>query len=251
MAISDIPPPVFTDRRQTSLVVHRHIRDLIINNVLPPGTRLKQAELARQFGISRAPIREAFRMLQEEGLIDADLNYAAQVRMFDAEGLDQLYGARIALESLGVRISTGRLDENDNATAHAALSRMRWCRESGDMESWAQAHRDFHSACMSKVVNPVARTVRSYAERSERYVRLYQRWFPESFTTADREHEQILSAVLGTDPDVSAELIANHLARTARAVLSRLAPDSRFPAVEEAVTIFALRDPSGTVVRPQ
>jgi DNA-binding GntR family transcriptional regulator len=60
-----------SDPRRTSIDVHTHLRDLIISGALPPGTELKQAELARVFAVSRTPLREAFRMLQEEGLISA------------------------------------------------------------------------------------------------------------------------------------------------------------------------------------
>lgn len=128
--MGELPPrPVFTDRRSTSIEVHKHLRDLILDSTLPPGTVLKQAELARQFGTSRAPpLREAFRMLQEEGLIEADLNQAGRVRALDANELDQLYGARIALESLGVRVTTGRLTTAEATRAQQLLDTMEQLR---------------------------------------------------------------------------------------------------------------------------
>lgn len=235
--MSELPRPVFTDRRSTSIQVHKHLRDLILDSTLPPGTVLKQAELARQFGTSRAPLREAFRMLQEEGLIEADLNQAGRVRALDANELDQLYGARIALESLGVRVTTGRLTTAEATHAQQLLDTMEQLRADNDLARWGEVHRQFHATCMSRIADPLLRTVNSFAERSERYLRLYQVWHPQSFAGAHQEHEAILAAVRGADSDKAARLMAGHLAHTALAILRDLSPDTSHHAACEAVAM--------------
>src|ERR1700712_2838608 len=122
--VDDLPAPVILDARRVSLDGHQHLRRLIIDNVLPAGTVLLQAQLARTFGVSRTPMREAFRMLQAEGLIDAETTPRARVRDLDPQELDQLYSVRIALESLGTRITAGRLTADEIVEATASLEVM-------------------------------------------------------------------------------------------------------------------------------
>ena len=96
-----------SDPRRTSIDVHAHLRELIVSGVLPPDTELRQAELARVFAVSRTPLREAFRMFQEEGLIAGGLNQRSRVLGFDPDELELLYAGRVTLECLGVRLTAG------------------------------------------------------------------------------------------------------------------------------------------------
>jgi DNA-binding GntR family transcriptional regulator len=232
-----LPRPKFSSPRTTSMELHAHLRRLIIDSVLPPGAVLKQAELARAFGVSRTPMREAFRMLQEEGLIDADLNQRARVRGFDAMELDQLYAARICLESLGCRMSTGTLTAEESRLARECLVSMEQAQKTQDMPVWMESHRRFHSLCMARVTEPLRRTIDSFAERSERYLRLFQLWHPQSIDVAQREHERILTAVEGNDPAVAGSLMAQHLSHTALTVMQDVSPGAEAFAIRESLAM--------------
>ncbi|UZX03039.1 GntR family transcriptional regulator [Arthrobacter sp. CDRTa11] len=235
--LEGLPRPTFSSPRATSLELHSHLRQLITDSLLPPGAILKQAELARVFDVSRTPMREAFRMLQEEGLIEADLNQRAKVKGLDALELDQLYGARICLESLGCRMSTGKLTAEESQEARECLEEMDKARKVQDMSAWMDSHRRFHSLCMSRVSEPLRRTIDSYAQRSERYLRLFQLWHPQSFDAALKEHELILEAVEGMDPQASGSLMAKHLSRTALRVIQDVSPESDALAIREGLAM--------------
>jgi DNA-binding GntR family transcriptional regulator len=235
MALENLPRPVLTDPRKTAVEVHAHLRQLIIDSALPPGTVLKQTELARAFHVSRTPLREAFRMLQEEGLIDADVNQRGRVRGLDPDELDHLYGGRIALESLGVRISTGRLTEDEVRQALSCLDAMDAAHTRADQAEWLRVHRQFHGLCMARAGDPLLRTINSYSERSERYLRLYQLWHPQSFAGAHDEHIAILQAVRANDPARAGSLMAEHLAHTALTVLADVSPQAAGTGVRQAV----------------
>src|SRR5437016_3110357 len=71
------------ESRKTSLFVHATLREMILSGRLHPGERLSQARLAESLNVSRTPMREALRMLQEEGLIDAEPDRRPRVRGFD------------------------------------------------------------------------------------------------------------------------------------------------------------------------
>jgi DNA-binding GntR family transcriptional regulator len=223
------------DPRQTSVEVHGHLRRLIIGGVLPPGTVLKQAELARLFAVSRTPLREAFRMLQEEGLVSAEPNQRSRVLGLDPAELELLYAARITLESLGVRLTAGRLTREESRDAAAAHREMDRAFKAGDLASWAVAHRRFHRLVVCRCGAPVLRTISSYAERSERYVRVDQDNRQDAVAARQCEHMAILEAVRAGDAAEAVRQMANHLAGTARRVVADVAPGRGAPAVEAAV----------------
>ena len=68
--VPDIRKVDLPEARQAIPYVHAYLRECILNGTLPPGTKLSQVSLAAQLGISRTPLREVLRMLQEEGLVE-------------------------------------------------------------------------------------------------------------------------------------------------------------------------------------
>ncbi|MDX2546983.1 GntR family transcriptional regulator [Streptomyces sp. WI04-05B] len=229
--------PVISHPRRTSVEIHDHLRRLILEGVLPVGSELRQAELARRFEVSRTPLREAFRMLQEEGLIDADINHRARVAGLDAADLDCLYAARIALESVGVRLSAGRLTRSEVQEASAQLHDMDRAEVGGDPPAWHEAHRMFHRLLVVRCTPSVLRTITSYAERSERYVRAAQARRPDAFVRRRQEHYDLFTAVVAGQAERAARLSARHLARTAGWVLGDLAPDRASHDVAQALAM--------------
>lgn len=236
-SIDSLAKPRISDPRRTSLDVHLHLRELIISGSLPAGTVLKQAELARVFEVSRTPLREAFRMLQEEGLIEADPNQRPRVRGLDAHELDSLYATRITLEALGVRVTTGRLSSAETQEGRSLLREMDEARSRKDISEWLSAHRRFHRVCTARAMDPLARAIGNYGEQSERYLLTYQSWHPDSFARAHREHVALLRAVGGTDPVLAGSLMAEHLSHTALNVLHDLVDDPPASAIRQALAM--------------
>lgn len=227
-----------SDPRQTSVSVHSYLRDLIIAGVVPPGTQLKQAELARVLAVSRTPLREAFRMLQEEGLVSAEPNQRSVVLGLDAEELDSLYAARVTLEALGARITAGRMTREEVRAAGAAYKEMDRTFRAGDMASWTVAHRRFHRLLVIRCGTPVLRTISSYAEQSERYVRIDQNTRRHDFEARQREHQAIFDAVRDGDGPAAVAEMAGHLSGTARRVVEGYAPGHGTPCVDAALELL-------------
>jgi DNA-binding GntR family transcriptional regulator len=232
-----VPAPLLSDPRRVSLELHGHLRRLIIDDRLPAGTILKQAELARDFGVSRGPLREAFRMLQEEGLIEVSVERAARVRRMSATELDQLYGVRIAVETLAIRISAGNLTGDEIAASRALINAMDAAAASNDVDAWMAAHREFHYVCIARADGPIQRVIRSFAERSERYLRLVPLGHPGSFELARAQHEELWRALVEGTTQLAGELIARHLADGGRKILEAVDPMADDKAIREALTM--------------
>ncbi|MFC4950673.1 GntR family transcriptional regulator [Pseudonocardia sp. GCM10023141] len=231
-----------TDPRRTSIEVHAHLRELIIAGALPPDTELNQAELARIWAVSRTPLREAFRMLQEEGLISVEPNLRSRVLGLDPDELELIYAARVTLESLGVALTAGRLTRDESRAAAAAHREMDRTYRADDLASFAVAHRQFHRLLVGRCGPSVLRTISSYAEQSERYIRRDQVHHRDAFAARQQEHAAILDAVRDGDAPRAVGCMSGHLAGTARRVMADVAPGHGTWAVDAAVELIAARE---------
>src|SRR4051794_27986861 len=96
-------------RRDNVEQVYRRVREAILEGEIAPGSVMSQVALADELGVSRTPLREALRMLQSEGLVDAQTNRRVTVKPISATDLEELVVMRVALETEAVRPSIGRL----------------------------------------------------------------------------------------------------------------------------------------------
>src|ERR671916_2913622 len=107
-------PHRFT-RRTTSEEVASRLREEILRGDLEPGRRLRQGEVAERFGVSTTPVREAFALLQAQGLVRVDPHKGAIVFHPTAEDLRHLYEIREALEVLAIEKSMQNLSQDQLA----------------------------------------------------------------------------------------------------------------------------------------
>ena len=89
----------------SDLVVMPTLREAIIGNLLPPGSRLLEIQLSKQLGVSRTPMREAFAQLEREGLVTIVPRLGAFVRQMNHRDVDEIYTVRAALEGLAVELA--------------------------------------------------------------------------------------------------------------------------------------------------
>lgn len=225
--------------RGLALSVHQELRRLILDGSVEPGTTLNQAELARDFGVSRTPMREAFRMLQEEGLIQAEPDRRAVVIGLDLADLDARYGARLMLEALSVSMTVPVISPGDLEKLEAALTRMRENRAARETSTaWRQAHDEFHRLATAGAAAPVLRLLAGLRERTHPYLRLAQTSETASWELADRRHREILDAFKRKDAEAAAIAMAEHLASTAFRVVTSADPGRGLPTVQTALAML-------------
>src|SRR3954469_10804043 len=111
-------------RRDNVEQVYRRVREAILAGEIAPGSVMSQVALADDLGVSRTPLREALRMLQSEGLVDAQANRRVTVRPLSATDLEELTVMRVALEAEAIRLSVERLAPEDIAALEGRLAEM-------------------------------------------------------------------------------------------------------------------------------
>lgn len=221
--------------RRLAVDVHTQLRDMIVTGELAPGTVLSQAGLAQMLGVSRGPVREAFRRLQEQGLITAEPDKRPRVAGFDPASLDSLYGARISLETLGTGLTAANHSPELLARLHDLITQMDDGVDEGGL-AWRMAHRSFHSALASGAGLVVEELTVSLAERSEPYYRLYG----QNHTDVHGDHRQILTAVEARDVQRAQHLHARHVSRVGLTVLSNMAPEHEPRAIRAALLPYGI-----------
>ena len=231
--------------RRLALDVHAQLRGMILSGELPPGSVLPQAKMARVLGVSRTPMREAFRLLQEEGLIESRPDQRARVRGVDPVDLDTVYGSRIALEALAAGITVRTLGETDLRRVQEALELMQVHSTEMRPDQWYAAHREFHRIATQTAGPDLQRILTSLREHSDRYIRFAQLGIPGSSSRARKDHEEIFDALQRADETMLVNTLARHLARTALSVLADIAPEYD-PVTTRAALSMATGGPSVT-----
>ncbi len=227
--LSAIEPLKIPDRRQTRVAVHARLRQLIVDGTLPPGSLLSQVPLSRALGVSRTPLREAMRMLQEEGLVASEPNKRTRVTGFDSSDLEFIYSTRILLESFAVALTIPTLTAGDIQIAEKALGRMRTAIVREDFAEWRRAHQDFHRKLVQGAGDQFVQLIEVQADRAERYLRFYQFRDTKLWWSRDTEaeHRELLETItqdrVASRDSVAA--IARHLARTALWVIAEADPE--------------------------
>lgn len=100
------------------------IREKILKRELEPGVRIIEKELSEEFGVSRGPIREALRQLEQEGIIEYTRNVGCSVKKVTIKDLYEIYLLRSTYEVLAVRSSAGRMEAKDIAEMEGILDKM-------------------------------------------------------------------------------------------------------------------------------
>lgn len=219
-------------------VVHRTLRTLILKNELAAGTTLPQARLASEMGLSRGPVREALRMLQEEGLVTARLNHRPRVASINPDDLDSIYAQRILIDSTGIRLTVPRLTVDELRTAEESLRAIDRVKQ--DLDAYRESHKVFHATITSRLPSGLKKVANRLFDQSERY-RCYNAYLVDVssvFATAKHEHIGILQACRVGDSTQAGILLAHHYQRTVKSLLYKIHAEYEPTAVEAAVSIL-------------
>lgn len=224
---SDILPPLErTDNRRTAVEVYEALQSAILSGKLKPDTILSQVEVARSFNVSRTPVREAMRMLQEGGLLSGEPNHRSRVVGFDPNDIEALYVKRIVLEALGVSITTRKMSPELRDELEQLIDALESDEAHQDFGVWQTHHRRLHRLIVCKAGDTLVAELENLERRSERYQSTYKgQHLAGWWQRGEAEHRELFEAMAAGDACKSCELAARHLARTALELLASLAPE--------------------------
>ena len=192
-------------------VVFQTLRTAILRGELKPGERLMELQLADQLGVSRTPVREAIRMLEQEGLAVTTPRKGAQVARMTEKDMEEVLQIRTALEELAARLSCGRITEKELEELHAAMENFEQKTENGNLEEMGGADSAFHDVIYRASGNQkLLNLLNNLREQIYRY-RIEYLKDSSSYPVLIREHREIYEALQLRDGEKAAEKVRIHL----------------------------------------
>lgn len=214
--------------RTTRIVddVTDYLRGLILDHKLPPGTNLLQTEWAERLGISRTPLREAFRLLERDGLVRvSNGNRTVEVVRYSADDLRDLYQLREVLDGLAARLlaAKGLTPDLDQRLA-GLLARMDETDSPFQPSKWFAAHTEFHeliiNECGNKQLGTLLNIVRSTSMALHRPMAVSDDDdLSEIREVASVQHRKIYSALRAGDSALAETVARKHITSTLRSEL--------------------------------
>ena len=211
-------------------LVQQHLETMIVTGQLAPGSKLTEIPLAELLGVSRGPVREAFRGLEEKGLVRVEKNRGVFVRNITATEADEIYEVRVALEELIVKKLAAACPDKKASWSESLeilLSSAEMLASRGDFANAHASNIEFHDRLATLTGN--ATLLDSYRRlvnelslfRHQAHVKVRD---ASSLMASVRDHQAVLAAIAKGDGKLACRLIRAHI-EASRKRLHRLLAD--------------------------
>lgn len=183
------------------------IRDAIMTGALKAGEKVAEPDLAERFGISRTPIREAFRQLESEGYLTVIPRKGAVVTSFSPRDVEEFYAIKSILEGYAARRACEKLSDKDIERLRSINDRLRHLAEIGDIKNFFRIHSDFHDIFIKAADNEKLYELVSNLVRRFQRMRYASLSFPGRMKISVQEHDRIIEAFLKRDANKAETLV--------------------------------------------
>jgi DNA-binding GntR family transcriptional regulator len=208
-------------------MIRDELAEQIVRGLLPPGVALEESELARRFGVSRTPVREAIRQLEATGFAEARPRRGAVVAKISSQRLREMFTVMAELEALCAAEAAVAMSADEQRGLERVHEGSRQAMLSSDIDAYREANKRFHDSIYAGTHNGFLGELTSWVRlRLEPFRRVQFRSsgrLAESFA----EHERVVTAILKGDREGAATAMRVHL-RTVHVVFDAM------PAVEPA-----------------
>ena len=202
--------------------VYKKLRKQILTGELKPGERLMEIHLANQLDVSRTPIREAIRKLENEGLVCIIPRSGAQVAQISEQGLKDVLEVRRSLDALSAELACSRMTEEEKKKLQEACEFFEKTTKTGSYADVAEADVAFHEVITQSTKNArLIEILHMLADQMYRYRFEYIK-DDTNYGQLIREHRALQQAILEGDTVKASELAKEHIDRQEEAILRHL-----------------------------
>ena len=193
-------------------LVQRELERQIVSGELEAGTKLNEAEIAGELRVSRGPVREAFRALDQSGLVRTEKNRGVFVRQVSLEEAYEIYEVRAALDGLIGRLAAQRIEPAQLQRLRDIVKRMHAASRALDAAAYFPLNIEFHEVLGEAAGNQAL--LQNY-QRIVNELNLYRREViarsAESIPASTKDHEAIVNAVAKGDAELAGRLLFDHV----------------------------------------
>ena len=187
------------------------VRERILKGEYEIGEKIKENQIASELKVSRTPIREAFKLLENEGLIDYIPNRGCFAKGFTKQDVDDIYAVREALEELAVRWAVERITPEEITALEEQVDLMEFYTKKKDKKKVLELNASFHdviyAAARSRFLAQVLRSYKEYIEKTRKSI-FYEQAYLENILS---EHRAIFETMRERDTEKAVGAIAKHL----------------------------------------
>ncbi|WP_019140316.1 GntR family transcriptional regulator [Noviherbaspirillum massiliense] len=219
---SALPVSLSIDRQGLSSAVTAKLRDMIVEGILAPGTRLNERVLCEQLAVSRTPLREAFKTLAVEGLVDLLPNRGAAVAQMSIEDIEQTFEVMGALEGLSGQLACQRITDAAIAEIKAMHYEMLAAHARRDLPSYYKLNHKIHDCINAAAGNDVLTTTYQQINTRIQSLRFRSNFNQEKWDAAVKEHDAMLAALEKRDGDALRTVLQQHLINKRDSVIADL-----------------------------
>ena len=206
------------------------LRDLIIEGDLAPGDRVPERELCERFAVSRTPLREAFKVLAADGLIQLLPHRGATVARLTVADMEEMFPVMGALEALAGELAAERIGEEGIAEIQALHYQMVLHHKRGELAPYFRLNQQIHEKILAAAGNDTLSSIyRGLAGRIRR-ARYLANMSSARWARAVAEHEAILKALVARDGPALGAILKDHLKNKCETVKESLLAESEGPA---------------------
>lgn len=215
-------PSIAITARSLHDQVANRVRDMIIEAVLEPGSRIDEAQLIQDLGVSRTPFREALRTLAAEGLVTIKPSKGAVVRKLTPKDVHSMLEVLSELEKLAGRLACERATDEEVDELVALHERMLEHYAERDRLPYYKLNQEFHSRLAALSGNEPLQEMQNNLQGRLKRIRYIGNESPDSWAGAVADHEDMINALRARDGEALAEAMWIHLQRTWERVKDRV-----------------------------
>ena len=223
--VEEMPASPFK-RGNFAQVAADRLREMIVEGALAPGSKLRERELCQKMGISRTPLREAFKVLAADGLVVLHPSRGATVSRLRIDEVEEMFAVMAALEALSGELAAERITDEEIAEIRVIHAQMLLHYTRGELAPYFQCNQRIHEKILAAARNPtLASTYRALSGRVRR-ARYIANMSRARWAQAVAEHEQILAALVARDGANLSALLKRHLKNKGETVRESLLAES-------------------------
>ena len=187
------------------------VRERILKGEYEIGEKIKESSIATELSVSRTPIREAFKRLEEEGLLDYLPNRGCYAKGFTKRDVSDIYTVRETLENLAVTWACQRITDEEIQKLEEQCELMEFYTQKRDVSKILSMNSTFHdiiyNSSRSRFLAQVLRSYKGYLDKARKSV-----YYDETFLDSiQEEHKALLEAIKARDEEKALEAIHAHL----------------------------------------
>jgi DNA-binding GntR family transcriptional regulator len=201
-----------------SIVDHsvKHLEEMIVKGKLKPGQKIKEQEVSTRLGISRPPLREAFKILEAEGLIRREPRRGVFVSELNSDDIWEIYTLKIALYTLAATLAIDKVTKSDMEKLEKILGQMEAIAQGNDNRDiikYEELNNLFHDTTAAIARHGRLRKIQQSLNNQIKRIAYRSFTDPNHLKASYQYHRKILDAIIAKDKALAEQLTREHILR--------------------------------------